>query len=150
MVTSCYEGGRPPAGYPVIDTVICPSPQVSDVAMLEQLDGGLVLETEFGLAVMYDPDSDIESRLTGTLRAHFPEWLKIGVGEFALSVIQNGYIPKLGKMPDFYAEGNNKSYCEHAEFANEAVMKLLRVGVVNEVPRASLRHQSTHCCSKHF
>ena len=58
---------------------------------------------------------------------------------FALSVIENGYIPNLGPMPNFYAESNNKSYRENADFANEAVMKLLRFGVVEEVQKSSLR-----------
>ena len=34
-------------------------------------------------------------------------------------------------------ERNNKSYRENADFANEAVMKLLKVGIVAVVPRAS-------------
>ena len=42
-------------------------------------------------------------------------------------------------MPTFYAEPNNKSYRENIDFANEAVMKLLGVGVVDEVSRSSLR-----------
>ena len=56
-----------------------------------------------------------------------------------MSVIRNGYIPKLGPMPTFYAEPNNKSYRENADFANDAVMKLLRIGVIEEVARSSLR-----------
>ena len=43
-------------------------------------------------------------------------------------------------MPDFYAEPNNKCYRDNVDFANEAVMKLLGIGVVAEVPRDSL------CC----
>ena len=92
-----------------------------------------------GLAVMYEADSDIEYKLTGTLKAHLPAWRHIDAGTFALSVIENGYIPKFGPMPDFYAEPNNKSYRENAEFANEAVMKLLSFGVVEEVSKSSLR-----------
>ena len=88
---------------------------------------------------MFEADSDIESKLTGTLRAHLPAWKRIGAGVFALSVIENGYIPKLGAMPTFYAEPNNKSYRENVDFANDAVMKLLRVGVIDEVSRSDLR-----------
>ena len=61
-------------------------------------------------------DTDIEYRLTGTLRAHLPAWRQINAGTFALSVIENGYIPNLGPMPTFYAEANNKSYRENADF----------------------------------
>ena len=64
---------------------------------------------------------------TGTLRAHLPAWRQINAGTFALSVIENGYIPNLGPMPTFYAEANNKSYRENADFANEAVMKPAQV-----------------------
>ena len=80
-----------------------------------------------------------EYKLTGTLKAHLPAWRHIDAGTFALSVIENGYIPKLGPMPTFYAEPNNKSYRENAEFANDAVMKLLSFGVVEEVSKSSLR-----------
>ena len=83
--------------------------------------------------------TDIEYRLTGTLKAHLSAWEHIGAGNFALSVIKNGYIPKLGPMPNFYSEANNKSYRENVDFANDAVMKLLRVGVIEEVDRSRLR-----------
>ena len=73
------------------------------------------------------------------MKAHLLAWRQFDAGTFALSVIENGYIPKLGPMPDFYAESNNKSYRENAEFANKAVMKLLSFGVVEEVSKSSLR-----------
>ena len=44
-----------------------------------------------------------------------------------------------GICPLFYAKANNKSYRENIDFANEAVMKLLGVGVVDEVSTSSLR-----------
>ena len=94
---------------------------------------------ENGLAVMYEADSDIEFKLTGTLKAHLSAWRHIGAGAFAISVIENGYIPNLGPMPTFYSEANNKSYRENVDFANDAVMKLLRVGVIEEVSKSSLR-----------
>ena len=73
------------------------------------------------------------------MKAHLSAWRQINAGTFALSVIENGYIPNLGPMPNFYAESNNKSYRENADFANEAVMKLLSFGVVEEVSKSSLR-----------
>ena len=73
-----------------------------------------------GLAVMFEADTDIEYKLTGTLKAHLPAWRQINAGTFALSVIENGYIPDLGPMPTFYSEANNKSYRENVDFANEA------------------------------
>ena len=113
--------------------------KVSDVVMLERLEGGLMTESEDdGLAIMFEANSDIESKLTGTLRTHLPAWKHIGAGAFTLSVIENGYIPKLGAMPTFYAKPNNKSYRENVDFVNDAVMKLLRVGVIEEVARSSL------------
>ena len=54
-----------------------------------------------GLAVMYEADSDIEYKLTGTLKAHLPAWRHIDAGTFALSVIENGYIPKFGAYAHF-------------------------------------------------
>ena len=44
-------------------------------------------------------------------------------GIFLFQSLINGYIPKLGPMPNFYSEPNNKSYRENVEFANDAVMK---------------------------
>ena len=85
---------------------------VSEMELLEKLEGGGVVTEENGLAVMYEADSDIEFKLTGTLRAHLSAWRHIGAGAFATSVIENGYIPKLGPMPTFYSEANNKSYRE--------------------------------------
>ena len=91
------------------------------------------------MAIMFEADPEIESKLTGILKSHFSAWEHIGAGEFALSVIKNGYIQKLGAMPTFYAEPNNKSYHENVDFANDAVMELLNAGVVEEVQRSSLR-----------
>ena len=112
--------------------------KVAEIELLERFEGGVVTEQD-GLAVMFEADADIEYSLTGTLRAHLPAWRQIDAGTFALSVIENGYIPELGPMPTFYSEANNKSYRENVDFANEAVMKLLKFGVVEEVQKSSLR-----------
>ena len=112
---------------------------LADIESLDKFEGGLVTEDDDGLAIMYEADSDIESKLTGTLKSHFSAWEHIGAGDFALSVIKNGYIPKLGPMPTFYAEPNNKSYKDNVEFANDAVIKLLKAGVIDEVQKSSLR-----------
>ena len=112
--------------------------KVSEIELLERFEGGVVTEQD-GLAVMFEADADIEYSLTGTLRAHLLAWRQIDAGAFALSVIENGYIPNLGPMPTFYSEANNKSYRENVDFANEAVMKLLKFGVVEEVQKSSLR-----------
>ena len=61
--------------------------KVSDIAMLDKLEGGLVTESEDGLAVMFVADSDIESKLTDTLRAHLPAWKRIGAGVFATCTV---------------------------------------------------------------
>ena len=112
--------------------------KVAEIELLEKFEGGLVTEQD-GLAVMFEADADIEYRLTGTLEAHLSAWRQIDASTFALSVIENGYIPDLGPMPAFYSEANNKSYRENVDFANEAVMKLLKFGVVEEVQKSSLR-----------
>ena len=137
QATFLYGGGG--RSLPMLCPETCngPSLQVSDA--LDRLEGGMVTESEQGLAIMYESDSMIESRLTGTLKAHLPQLKHIGASNFALSVIEHGYIPKLSEMPVFYAEPNNKSYRDHVEFANWAVMKLLGIGVVAEVPCASWR-----------
>ena len=91
------------------------------------------------LAVMYEADSDIKFKLTGTLKSHLSAWRHIAhCRAFAISVIENGYIPNLGPMPTFSSEANNKSYRDNVDFDNDAVMKLLRVGVIKEVSKSSL------------
>ena len=67
--------------------VVCGILKVSDIAMLDKLEGGLVTESEDGLAVMFEADSDIESKLTDTLRAHLPAWKHIGAGVFATCTV---------------------------------------------------------------
>ena len=52
-------------------------------------------------------------------------WHESGASQFAISVIENGYIPKLSKDVKFYEEKNNKSYREYRTWANEAMQKLL-------------------------
>ena len=92
--------------------------KVSEIELLEKLEGGVIMEND-GLAIMFEADTEIEYKLTGTLKAHLSAWRQIDAGAFAISVIENGYIKKLGPMPTFYSEANNKSYREHVEFANE-------------------------------
>ena len=76
----------------IIQSELTGSVQVSDVAMLDSLKGGVVTEYDQGLAVLFESDSDIESRLTGTLRAYLPAWRCIEAGAFALSVIANTFL----------------------------------------------------------
>ena len=113
--------------------------KITDLETLEYFEGGVVTEEQDGIVVMFDPDDRIETKITGTLREHYQKWVDIGASDFAKSVIRNGYIPQLGKMPTFYSEQNNKSYRDNSTFANEAVLKLLSVGIVAEVPKSFLR-----------
>ena len=65
-------------------------------------------------------------------------WHESGASHFAISVIENGYIPKLSEDVQFYEEKNNKSYREYRRWANEAVQKLLVANIVEKVAKEEL------------
>ena len=80
----------------------------------------------------------VKAKVHGTLKDNVAFWHELGASQFALSVIENGYIPKLSEDVHFYEEKNNKSYREYRTWANEAVQKLLVANIVEKVSREEL------------
>ena len=90
----------------VSDTLVSNSVAV-DVAKaearLDKLEEVVSLDdTEGDICWMYDEEVGIEARVHRTLRDNVLFWHKSGASQFALSVIQNGYILELSEDIEFY------------------------------------------------
>ena len=103
--------------------------------MLDKFENAPELKEEDDIAEMFEEDEDVTKRVTTTLRDHVSHWEATGASKFCLSVIKDGYIPQPEGLSEgiVYEEKNNKSYHENKEFANKAVEKMLRIGVVKRV-----------------
>ena len=107
---------------------------------LDRLEGVISLGEE-GVKdhiVMFEDDVDVDMKVTKTLKEHYAFWEETNASEFAKSVIRNGYIPSLSSLPQKYEEPNNRSYVENKVWANEAVGKLLKTGVIEKVVKSEL------------
>ena len=83
-------------------------------ARLDEIEGVVSLDDKEGdICWMYDEELGIEAKVHRTLRDNVLFWQESGASQFTLSVIENGYIPKLSEDIDFYEEKNNKSYKEY-------------------------------------
>ena len=107
---------------------------------LDRLEGGLkAAEVDSAdHVVMFDDDSEAEFKVKSTLKEHYAFWEESGASEFAKSVIRNGYIPQLDSLPQAYEERNNRSYLDNKAWANEAVEKLHKAGIVVEADKSEL------------
>ena len=63
---------------------------------------------------------------------------RIRTSNFAISVVENGYVPQMWENPQGYEEKNNGSYRDEKSWANEAVASLDRAKLIREVDRRSL------------
>ena len=105
----------------------------------------VVVDTDFDSRdeiCMFEEEEGIELKVKDTLRSHISFWESSGASKFALSVIQNGYVPSFSQRPEAYEEPNNASYKAHRLWANSAVEKLFLAGLVKKVARTDL-----HCCN---
>ena len=87
---------------------------------------------------MFEDDFDVDMKVTNTLKEHYSFWVETNASEFAKSVIRNGYIPSLSSLPQKYEEPNNRSYVENKAWANDAVCRLLKTRVIEEVNKSDL------------
>ena len=88
--------------------------------------------------MMFEEDEDLENKVHDTLARHASFWRESGASNFAVSVVENGYVPQMWENPQEYEEKNNGSYREEKSWANEAVSKLVRAKLVREADRRSL------------
>ena len=148
------EGGQGEAGLEggagrVLSSMNCKAEikEASDRAWaekkLDQLENVLVREEESEEAILFfEEDENIEYLLSGTLRSHLSFWKETGASQFALGVIENGYIPKMKGVPPIYVEKNNASYWKHRGWANEAVDRLATLDIAEKVSRDQLHCQN--------
>ena len=101
---------------------------------------GVLAEDSGDVCLMFEEDEDLENKVHDTLARHASFWRESGASNFAVSVVENGYVPQMWENPQEYKEKNNGSYREEKVWANEAVMKLWRVKLVWKVDRSRL------CC----
>ena len=74
-----------------------------------------------GVVELFEEEGDIEKKVCTTLRDHLDFWKVTGASKFMISVIENGYRPKLRQQLVDYEEGNNASYRKNKSWANQAV-----------------------------
>ena len=99
----------------------------------------MATETEQGLAILYESDSNIESLIT-----RYSESTSFSVGDnwcqhFCSFSHSKWLHSKTWSNASLLCREKQQSYRDHADFANDAVMKLLSIGVVAEVSRNELR-----------
>ena len=108
-------------------------------ARLDRLEGAVpVGDAEEDVCLLFDEEIGVEAMVHRTLKDNVAFWHESGASQFAVSAIENGYIPKLAEDVKFYQERNNKSYKEHRLWANEAVQKLLVGKIVEKVSKEEL------------
>ena len=104
---------------------------------MDKLEGAIRAEEE-DVCLIYQDDTDLEGKVHDTLWRHARFWKETGALEFAISVIENGYVPQLWDNPEKYEEENNKSYKNEKDWANDAVRKLKEAKLVKEVRKEEL------------
>ena len=104
---------------------------------MDKLEGAIRAEDE-DVCLIYQDDTEIEGKVHDTLWRHASFWKETGASEFAISVIENGYVPQLWDNPEKYEEENNKSYKNERDWANNAVRKLKEAKLVREVRKEEL------------
>ena len=104
---------------------------------MEEL-AGVIAEGQEDVCLIFEEEEGLEDKIHDTLRRHVSFWKESGASNFAISVVENGYVPQMWENPQEYEEKNNGSYREERIWANEAVGKLVRARLVREVDRRSL------------
>ena len=117
---------------------------------LAEFEGEWENKVEEDLVEMFNEEEEAQEKLTTTLKDHYKHWEETGASNFCLGVIKNGYRIKFKGLEEDvnYREKNNKSYFEEKDFANEAVDKMLKFGVVKKVEDAKCVNPLTVATNK--
>ena len=92
---------------------------------LDKLEGYIGRDEE-DVCLIFEEDREMEFKVHNTLRRHVGYWRETGTSSFAISVVENGYVPQLWENPPRYEEKNNFLYRKERLWANEVVWKLER------------------------
>ena len=87
---------------------------------MDKLEGAIGTEEE-DVCLIYQDDVDLESKVHDTMWRHVGFWKETRASEFAISIVENGYVPQLWDNPEKYEERNNLSYRKEKDWANDAV-----------------------------
>ena len=90
----------------------------------------VIAEERDNICLIFEEEEDLENKVHDTLARHASFWRELGTSSFAVSVVENEYVPQMWDSPQNYEEKNNGSYWEEKAWANEAVMKLFRARLV--------------------
>ena len=76
---------------------------------LDKLEG-TIAEGDEDVCLIFEEEEDLESKVHDTLERHASFWRESGASSFAVSVVENGYVPQMWENPQSYEEKNNGSY----------------------------------------
>ena len=99
---------------------------------------GFISRDEEDVCLIFEEDGELEFKVHDTLKRHAGYWRETIASSFAISVVENGYVPQLWENPPRYEEKNNMSYRKERLWTNEAVWKLERAKLVREVRKEEL------------
>ena len=68
---------------------------------LEDLVGSLV-EDSGDVCLMFEEEEDVENKVHDTLWRHAKFWRESGASNFAVSMVENGYVPQMWENPQRY------------------------------------------------
>ena len=96
---------------------------------LDKLEG-FIGRDENDVCLIFEEDRNLEFKVHDTLKRHVEYWRETEASSFAISVVENGYVPQLWENPPRYEESNNMSYRKERLWANKAVFKFDRAKLV--------------------
>ena len=60
---------------------------------------GAIAEGNEDVCLMFEEEEGLESKIHDTLRRHVRFWKESGASSFAISVVENGYVPQMWENP---------------------------------------------------
>ena len=75
---------------------------------LDKLEGFIGRDEE-EICLIFEEDGELEFKVHNTLKRHAEYWRETGASSFAISVVENSYVPQLWENPSRYGERNKMS-----------------------------------------
>ena len=70
----------------------------------------VIAKNKEDVCLMFEEEEGLEDKIHDTLGRHVRFWKESGASNFAISVVENGYVPQMWENPQEYEEKNNGSY----------------------------------------
>ena len=111
--------------------------ELQQVLLSHNQDKALFVDSLVEVKEYYEfGSSDRIVNVKGKLRENVSFYQSIGVPDFALNVIRNGYILPFVNFPDSVILPDNRSARDYSSFVNEALLELLSSGRIIQVVAA--------------